>query len=291
MSVRVARHTTARDFLERAEPWLLGAEDENNLILSLSYSVEEEQAAPGGSPPGSGEEATFFATVEDAGRVVGCAFRTPPHQVLLTAMPVEGALALARRIAEVYAVLPAVLGPSGLAEVFAREWTGLTGRAARPGADQRLYRLDEVEPLAAPGRMRLARPDERALAAAWAEAFARDVHARFGPGEEALAAWIRRGHVFLWEDGGGPVSMAVAHGRTPRGTRIGYVYTPPERRRRGYAGALVAELSRHLLDSGMDFCVLYADLSNPTTNALYQRMGYRPLCDSRDYHFDVEATS
>jgi uncharacterized protein len=87
------------------------------------------------------------------------------------------------------------------------------------------------------------------------------------------------------------VCMAVAHGRTPRGARIGYVYTPPERRRRGYAGACVAALSQQLLDSGLDFCVLYADLSNPTTNALYQSMGYRALTDVRDYHFDTEASS
>jgi predicted GNAT family acetyltransferase len=79
--------------------------------------------------------------------------------------------------------------------------------------------------------------------------------------------------------------MAVAHGATPRGIRIGYVYTPPDRRRRGYAGACVAELSRRLLAAGRAFCVLYADLSNPTTNALYQRMGYKPVADVTDYYF------
>lgn len=271
-------------------------EDVNNLILSLSYAVAWEESAGAGADveaataPTSGPPAPFFATVEEAGQVVGAAFRTPPHQVLLTDMPFEGAVEVARRVADAYPVIPAVLGPPALAEAFAREWGGLTGRSSRPGVDQRLYRLDEVRPLEAPGGMRRARPDEVTLAAAWAEAFSRDVHARFGPGEESLAVWIERGFVFLWEDDGVPASMAVAHGRTPRGARVGYVYTPPERRRRGYAGALVATLSQHLLDSGLEFCVLYADLSNPTTNVLYQRMGYRPLCDSRDYYFEAEAS-
>jgi hypothetical protein len=290
VSLRVVRHDTARALLERAETWLLRAEDLNNLILSLAYAVAEEEAA-GAAAPDAGPAAPFFASVEASGRVVGCAFRTPPHQLLMTEMPPEGAVTLARHLGEVYRSLPAVLGPPALAEFFAREWRALEGAVARRGADQRLYRLDEVMLLDAPGGMRQARLDEVGLAAEWAEGFARDVHARFGPGAEALGTWIGREYVFFWEDKGTPVSMAVAHGRTPRGVRVGYVYTPPERRRRGYAGALVAALSRHLLASGFDFCVLYADLSNPTTNALYQRMGYRPLCDTLDYHFDVEALS
>jgi len=222
---------------------------------------------------------------------VGGVFRSPLQQVLLTDMPAAAVPALARVLADARHLLPAVLGPPDLAEAFARAWVALRGEAFRPGTDQRLYRLDVVTPLAGPGRLRSVRSDESALVAAWVEEFARDVHARFGPGEERIAGWIERGHVFVWEDGGVPVSMAAAHGRTPSGVRIGYVYTPPDLRRRGYAGALVATLSQRLLDSGMDFCVLYADLSNSTTNALYQRMGYRPVSDVRDYHFDTEARS
>jgi uncharacterized protein len=242
-------------------------------------------------PAGAWAGEPCFATVEDGGRVVGGSFRSPPHQVLLTDMPEAAPPALARELSEAYRELPAVLGPPDLAEAFARAWVEIRGGVFRPGTEQRLYRLDTVTPLTGPGRLRPARPDEVALITAWAEEFARDVHARFGPGEERIAGWIERGHVFVWEDGDVPVCMAAAHGRTPRGARVGYVYTPPELRRRGYAGACVAELSQRLLDSGLDFCMLYADLSNSTTNALYQRMGYRPIGDVRDYHFDTEARS
>lgn len=264
------------------------------MILSLSYEVAEEEAegeSHEGRASGAVADDPFFATVEERGRVVGGAFRAPPQQVLLTDIPEAAAPALARELADAHATLPAVLGPPNLAEAFARTWVAIHGGVFRAGTDQRLYRLDVVTSLAGPGRLRPVRPDEVALVAAWAEEFARDVHARFGPGEERIARWIELGHVFVWEDGGVPVSMAAAHGRTPRGARVGYVYTPPESRRRGYAGACVAELSQLLLDSGLDFCVLYADLANSTTNALYQKMGYRPICDVRDYHFDTEARS
>ena len=79
--------------------------------------------------------------------------------------------------------------------------------------------------------------------------------------------------------------MAVAKGATRNGIRIGYVYTPPESRARGYASALVAAVSQKMLDEGFAFCVLYTDLSNPTSNAIYARVGYEPVADVLDMTF------
>jgi predicted GNAT family acetyltransferase len=101
-----------------------------------------------------------------------------------------------------------------------------------------------------------------------------------------VVAWIEADALHVWEDEGAPVSVAVAQGRTGRGVRIGYVYTPPERRGRGYASALVASLSARMLADGCDFCVLYTDLSNPTSNRIYRRVGYRLLGEVRDYDLE-----
>jgi predicted GNAT family acetyltransferase len=89
----------------------------------------------------------------------------------------------------------------------------------------------------------------------------------------------------LWEDGGGPVSVTGFGSPTPNGMRIGPVYTPPERRGRGYAGALVAEVSQAQLDAGRRFCFLYTDLANPTSNRLYVALGYERVCDSVELDF------
>ena len=289
MSLEVVSHRTAGSFLDRSEGWLLEAEDLNNLVLSLTYGVVEEQGAATTVEPRPDPSEPFFATVEEAGRVVGAVFRSPPHQVLLTDMPSGAAAAVARRVADAYPAVPAVLGPPTLAESFAREWVSLRGGEAHPGTEQRLYRVDEVTPLPAPGRLRTAGLEDADQAAEWAGAFSAELRMHFTPSPGRVADWLDRGQIYLWEDGGEAVSMAVAHGRTRRGARVGYVYTPPDRRRRGYAGACVAELSRRLLDSGLAFCVLYADLSNPTTNALYQRMGYRAVADVLDFHLHREA--
>jgi predicted GNAT family acetyltransferase len=80
--------------------------------------------------------------------------------------------------------------------------------------------------------------------------------------------------------------MAGSTGPTPHGIRIGAVYTPPEYRQRGYASACVAYLSQMMLDSGRKFCFLFTDLSNPTSNHIYQQIGYEPVCDVDNYVFE-----
>ena len=89
----------------------------------------------------------------------------------------------------------------------------------------------------------------------------------------------------LWEADGRPVSLVVAGSRTPNGRRIGPVYTPPAQRGRGYAGALTAAASQDQLDRGAAFCFLFTDLANPTSNAIYRRIGYEPVTDVDQYRF------
>ena len=89
----------------------------------------------------------------------------------------------------------------------------------------------------------------------------------------------------LWEDGGRVVSLAGFGGPTPRGIRVGPVYTPPELRNRGYARALVADLSAERLAAGRRYCFLFTDLSNPTSNRIYQQIGYEPVRELAIYTF------
>jgi predicted GNAT family acetyltransferase len=89
----------------------------------------------------------------------------------------------------------------------------------------------------------------------------------------------------MWEDGADVVSMCGFGGLTPRGIRIGPVYTPPELRRRGYASALTAHVTQQQLDGGRDYCFLYTDLANPTSNRIYLNLGYELVCESADYAF------
>lgn len=271
----VTIHRAPGTFLEHAESWLLEREDHNNLFLSLSYARAET---------GRSEPDAIWAVVEQGGAVAGCAMRTPPHKVLLTDVTPVAVPSLVRAFAREFDTVPAALGPAATAQAFATEWVSLRGGTWQAGMEQGVYRLDRVDmPSGIPGGMRPARLDEVDLAVAWGEGFARDTGVGFPTAPDVIRSWIEHDVLFVWEDDGVPVSVAVAHGRTPHGMRVGYVYTPPESRRRGYASALVAALSQEMLDHGCRFCVLYTDLSNSTSNQIYQAVGYRLIAEVRDY--------
>jgi predicted GNAT family acetyltransferase len=271
--IRVVQYQNSADFLARAEPWLLEREADHNLILSLAYAraAKEEQ-----------EPEVLYATLE-SDEIVGCVMRTPPHKVLITAMPEEAAESLAAVLVDLYEVIPAVLGPSGPAEAVAMAWVKRRGGGWRPGMEMGIYRLTTViPPRPVPGTLRTATVDDIDLAVEWGEAFAQDTGVMFPTRRSSIEEWVQHERLQVWEVGGTPVCIAVAQGDTPGGARVGYVYTPPEHRGRGYASACVASVSQKVLDRGADFCVLYTDMSNPTSNAIYQRIGYELITRVRD---------
>jgi len=108
------------------------------------------------------------------------------------------------------------------------------------------------------------------------------------PGQDPRGRWmadnIDHERVFLWDDDG-PVSTALASDIVAGVSRVGFVYTPPDQRGHGYAAAVVAEISTHVMRNGADRCILYTQLSNPTSNAVYQRLGYRAVGEVLDYNF------
>ncbi|MEM7414782.1 MAG: GNAT family N-acetyltransferase [Gemmatimonadota bacterium] len=280
-SFRIVSYETPSDFLDRCRPWLKREEARYNLVLSLA----EARAAAA-----EWEDGACFIAVEEDGDVIGCAMRTPPHKLLVTDMPVPAARLLTESVLDRYDEIPAVLGPPSIGQAVAEAWVLRRGGGWRVGMGQGVYRLDRVtDPKPMPkGSMRVAVQQDFELAIAWGEGFARDTGIAFPTGEDTVRRWIDTGRLHVWEVAGEVVSIAVAQGFTGDGVRIGYVYTPPEARRRGYASALVARLSRKELEAGRDFCMLYTDLGNPTSNAIYQRLGYRLIDEVVDILIDGE---
>jgi hypothetical protein len=161
--------------------------------------------------------------------------------------------------------------------------------------EERIYRLTHVTPprRAANGRARRATSDDRDLLTALVVAFHEEALPIEGGdrARRAIADWDpETGRQFwIWEDDDGrPVSLVGAGSPTPRGIRIGPVYTPPEHRGRGYASTLTAFVSQRALDAGRQFCFLYTDLANPTSNRIYQAIGYEPVIDALMVRFEHE---
>jgi hypothetical protein len=129
--------------------------------------------------------------------------------------------------------------------------------------------------------MRPAERADRALLIAWIEAFTLEALGKSEDAAPGVDRWLehRGRRLWLWEDGDLRVSLCGAGGETAHGIRIGPVYTPPEHRGHGYASNLVAQTSQLLLDEGRQFVTLFTDLANPTSNNIYQDIGYEPVAD------------
>jgi predicted GNAT family acetyltransferase len=106
-----------------------------------------------------------------------------------------------------------------------------------------------------------------------------------GSDPEEYRHHIRIGKTFVLEDDGTPVTMARINREMRTVCGVSLVFTPPYFRGKGYATACVAALSRLILSRGFAKCALYTDLSNPTSNSIYQKIGYRPVCDSLEIKF------
>jgi GNAT superfamily N-acetyltransferase len=305
----LTRYADPAAFASRAQPFLLRHEAEHNLILGLVGALQRQSVSPA-APPAP----PYLAILEEGGEVLAVALRTPYHRLVLSRIspgvgppagppdaPPEGVdrvaeEALEQLVADLAGHIPdlsGVLGPPALAEAFARRWVERRGRRARRGMATRIFQLDAVTPPpAVAGALRPATEADLDLLVSWVAAFTRDIGEREARDEARARAGVSRtiaaGGLHLWEvEGAGPVSMANATGATPNGIRINLVYTPPELRRRGYASACVGALSQAMLDAGRRFCFLYTDLANPTSNHIYQELGYRPVADADTYDFEA----
>jgi uncharacterized protein len=284
--MKITRYQAAADFLARAQASLERHEAANNLMISIVMRLKEHPERIK-TPP-------YLATVEDDGALVAAAFMTPPQRVGIhseSAGPAVDPAPLRLIAADLIAggwTVPGTIGSAEASRAFAEVWTAAAGGSLRLLRHLRVYELRQVTaPTGVPGILRVATELDLDLVARWNYAFHRDAGME-GTAEdtrESAERWIDDRNAFLWDDGQ-PVSMAVKGRHTTHGMTVGGVYTPSAFRRRGYAGACVAALSQQMLDAGWEFCTLFTDLANPTSNSVYQKIGYRSVRDFDEYVFE-----
>jgi GNAT superfamily N-acetyltransferase len=283
--------TDPRAFLEAAAPVLAADPLVATVVATVTANAvrdDETGTAPRPDVP------RWWVVLRDGDQVVSAAMRTAraaPHPLFLLPMPEAEARTLARTLHERGEQAPAVNGALPAVRAYAEELARLTGGAVTTVQHIRLHEVRRVLPPPAPvaGALRPATVGDLDLVAAWFARFMADADEQAGrprgssPAEVPDRASVRRriegGTCWLWCDpdgrpvhltAGGPPSFGVA--------RIGPVYTPPTDRGHGYASAAVAEVSRRLLGQGARVC-LFTDQANPTSNALYARLGYEPVVD------------
>ncbi|MFH1467319.1 MAG: GNAT family N-acetyltransferase [Pseudomonadota bacterium] len=265
----VHRFTDPEPFLARTRGWLLERPAENAQLLGVAGQA---LATP------SYYRRALFWLVEEDGRPLLVAVTNPPRPLMMCQSAEEGLDDLLDSVREAWGELPGVFGPRPLATGFARRWGG----AWREAMALRLYELREVlpDPRRPEGTLRRALEADLPSLIHWIEAFDHEAHlTAIPPAEETAARLLEGGRAWFFERGGQRVALvagAVDHGIL---ARIGMVYTPPALRGQGFASAATAAFSEALLQQGATTCLLFTDLANPTSNAIYQRIGYRPVSD------------
>lgn len=277
--MKVHKFQDAQQFYARVKAYLLHQEALHNLLLGICNTLIHH--------PERFDETPYLATVEVDAEIVAVAIRTPPRPLLLSKIrDLQAVHLLAQDLYLSKKHLSGVNAPTQESTAFAEAWHSLTGQSYELALALRTFQLQKVQNISpVTGYFRLATDNDRELLINWHQAFSLEALGKIETDSQRWAEWVlQQKNAYLWQDEV-PVSIACSGGLTPHGVRIGMVYTPPEYRRRGYASACVAALSQTLLDQGNQFCFLFTDLANPTSNHIYQEIGYQPIGDWQQYSF------
>lgn len=278
--LRVCVHRDAAAFLARAEPWLARSEIQHAMALQSARFCSADDS--------HFQTPLYWATLEERDQIVGCAFRTPPYRLGVTALPPAAVPLLVESVGAVYRSLAGVAGEEPTVSAFAAAWTATRGASWSVLARQHLLTHRAIVPAAEPpaGALRLATRSDRALAREWGAAFA------YESGLPALdgalcVRLIPEQRLYLWDDGGRRCMLGVLR-ETANAAAVGVLYTPPQLRERGYATATVRAFSRHLLSRGLPYSYFCLEPSNAVAHSICSKLGYTIVQATADIDFAGE---
>jgi FR47-like protein len=275
-SLNVRYTTDAGEYLARVGVFLRQRPVEHSVLLSV--------VGTGGATGGP----DLWLWAKNDGEVVATAQHTPPHGAYLSTGPTEAIRTLTTTFWHLRPDLPGVAGLEPAPQEFATQWSRLGGPLATPAMRMGLYAADEVTiPPGIPGRLRLATHGDASVLQGWARTFFAESGAT-STGDDQIGPRVDAGLLVVWEVDGAMVSMAATTAAQGGVSRVHFVYTPPERRMQGFASACVATLTAGELASPGRTCMLYTDLANPTSNSIYQAVGYHRVGDAVRLTFDAQ---
>lgn len=271
----------ASEFLEHAQDVLYLKEAEHGLMLGLTESKAKN--------PNVKDDHKYFH-VHDQQGLSGYIVVTEKN-FIISAMPASLLQSAVNHFHKNQIQSIGVIGPSHAAEAFARIYSQLSGMTYKIAMDQKTYQLDHVIfPTGIKGSMIVADPSFLELSAQWLVEFVEECiphePTTLDDARKFVTIKIENQELFIWvNDSGVPVAANMVTRPTRNGIAVAFVYTPHEHRKNGYAAALVAQTSQRMLDAGKKFCMLYTDATNPTSNKVYQRIGYNEIATQKNFIF------
>ena len=286
--IEIVSHNHASELISLSGAYLEQDESENNRPLGHAYRLAENPHAYDAEPP-------LLLSILEHGKAVGVAMVIPPYgSIILSRIgtKVEAAVVqLVHYLRGIDVQISGIIGPAVEAQALSDCWVeGRLNVSARISMRLRIFEARSVANLPlSPGKLRLARPEDQPLMARWiadyTEAVGKPIS--FDIAKSWTEVLIQNQQLHIW-DIECPVSIAAVDRPTRNGIAIHSVYTPPEYRSKGYATSSVLLLTQKMLTDRYSFCCLYTDLSNPTSNSIYVKIGYVPVGDALMFDFVAE---
>lgn len=283
--MKLNRYHSIEHFFNDTIDLLAKYEIQNNLIIGNCLKAKSIGIQPN----------WFMATVVDQHNVIKLVTMiSPPYPLLLFEVnnePNNQAIEILIQYAIIEdLVIPGIVAEKELTKRFIQHYTNYHFTKVHLGTNLRIYSLREVlhQPVTT-GQIRLATIEDQYFIPYWLDAFSIECQIpEYKTDYNVLLSktktQIEQERLFIYEDPY-PVSQVSATRETLNGIVLSNVYTPPYYRGKGYATAMMADACQYLLQKGYHYCVLFTDLSNPTSNSIYQKVGFEPVCDFDEYWF------
>jgi predicted GNAT family acetyltransferase len=279
---------TVHDFIAATAAFRAADPLRTNVIGSVAHSIADGDRTY--------DEYRWWVVRDNEGRITGVAMRTSPFNMVVTPMSSDAALALGEGVGQFDDDLPGITGSKDVIEWLVKGYVATKSRGSRRTLTEArrdlLYELDELVTPDVEGFARPARHDELEALAPMMSEFLREtelIEVSTSDTRDTTTRKINEGSLYCWEVNGDVVAIAGHANLVPTGAivigRVGPVYTPPQHRRHGYASAVTAHVTRALLEKGARV-MLFTDAANPTSNSIYQAIGYRLVDELVEVRFE-----
>lgn len=270
------KYNNPKLFWKETSPYLKKEEAKNSLCLGLSYNFQIQ-------PNDCLFQAALFDDQSLLGSLTCSQYRT--DRTLITT-PVSGVQAAKKLFDEFCASkieITGIVGELKTVRIYEKLLHNF-GKKTQLHMIQGIYRCKHV---VLPSHsdefnFRVATTSDVRTIGKWIEEFRHEAVPHDPPvnGLKLASIKIEGQMIYVIEDSSQIVSMAGLSRDIETSCSVNLVYTPPQYRKRGYGSIITAKLTQKLLADGKLETNLYTDMNNPTSNKIYQDIGYQFVADS-----------
>lgn len=239
------------------------------------------------------DDQAFFGLVRDLDNIVVIFIYRPPYNLVVHPLkPIsdEDMMIFANAVYQKDSNIPGINAPDWFARSFLDSFKMLSGRDYHLYLSMDIMEIRTLNPVNLPSvTCKVADDDDLSLIDRWAYDFQKEalheipdisiIH------QKNLERIAKKQCYVILDDHHIPHAMGLLTRPMKKGIAITLVYTDPSSRGKGYGMSVAYHLTKIAFDLGYQYVTLYVDKSNPISNRVYKKVGFRVIIDQSDYRF------